>query len=59
MVRNDDLGFSRRDWRQAVEEPADLNRERVGQCIKPARRDAILRGFVFLDLLKGDAGQGG
>jgi hypothetical protein len=51
-------GRVRLDRPQAIEEPADWNGERAGERIEPARRDAILRAFIFLALLKGDAGRG-
>jgi hypothetical protein len=59
VQRKGDLHLARRGWRQAVEEPADPNRECPGERIEAARRDTIFGGFVFLDLLKGDPDHSG
>jgi hypothetical protein len=41
--------------RQALKKIGDGNSEKPGEVIKTAGRDAIKSGFVFADLLKGDA----
>jgi hypothetical protein len=55
---DEQLVFARTDAGQPVEKSVNRNAERLGELIKPARRNAVFGRFIFLDLL-GAACRGG